>query len=394
MTEAVPYAASLRRLRIALLLSASLNCVVLTWLLYVVMGERPPTPYCAFKPAVTCYEERDYRPSERCLTLVSELSSLSFHQLLPYLSCAQPIEEGYATRDVALACLVAFHQFDLGRALPHAPMRETEHCFQWKHPNSKTAIMMMLYRRLTTAEANMIVQFAQVERYPFTAERLFMLLQEKQKNRVWDTHLAHSVMRTREFWIIDSLFNRSKHVIPRKELLQLILEGEWASLHTFLKQQETQYDLSDATRRRFLLDYLTTHSSHAALLLLRQEWDYALHQMDDAHVLDVLRYAPSHAVEAKRFATALQTSKRGKEVKQQAGEWLKRYYPSSSVLPLHLNTTVSSSAERLYIVQDRDSLWKIAHRFGVTVDQLKGTNTLQSDRLKPGMTLKIPYSGG
>ncbi len=45
---------------------------------------------------------------------------------------------------------------------------------------------------------------------------------------------------------------------------------------------------------------------------------------------------------------------------------------------------------RLYIVQEGDSLWKIARRFGVDMDTLKENNHLQSNALKPGTVLKIP----
>lgn len=46
--------------------------------------------------------------------------------------------------------------------------------------------------------------------------------------------------------------------------------------------------------------------------------------------------------------------------------------------------------ERTYIVQEGDSLWKIARKLHVGIKALKEENQLQSDLLRPGRVLKIP----
>ncbi len=51
---------------------------------------------------------------------------------------------------------------------------------------------------------------------------------------------------------------------------------------------------------------------------------------------------------------------------------------------------VAKNDQRRYIVQDGDTLWKISQRFNVDVQQLKSSNKLDSDALRPGRTLRIP----
>ena len=51
---------------------------------------------------------------------------------------------------------------------------------------------------------------------------------------------------------------------------------------------------------------------------------------------------------------------------------------------------VEPSVALTYVVQDGDSLWKIARKLKVSVTALKEKNQLQTDLLRPGRVLKIP----
>lgn len=47
-------------------------------------------------------------------------------------------------------------------------------------------------------------------------------------------------------------------------------------------------------------------------------------------------------------------------------------------------------AGRAHVVRPGESLWGIARRYGLSVDQLRAANDLRNDRLQIGQTLRIP----
>ena len=57
-------------------------------------------------------------------------------------------------------------------------------------------------------------------------------------------------------------------------------------------------------------------------------------------------------------------------------------------------TPPEGSGTNFYTVVKGDSLWSIARKFGVTVQQLRDANNLTSDTLTVGQLLRIPTSGG
>ncbi len=468
----------IRHLSQALIISGALNIGVLSTLLYWMLRERPPTPYCELKPASFEQQEIPLADQRGFTEVLNQLSQLSFSQLVNRLSHSQLIENGYAERDLALACLMAFHHFDIQRALPKNTQPQQKRLLAWKPKGQNTSITLVVYPDLTQQQFDALVHFAKTERWPLTAEGLFLLLKEEKDKNDLDHDLIETFVLTPEFWTIELLFNRSGQQVSKQEILTVLLEGNWTILKQFVDQQRQVQDSSDARRQRFLLDYVKAGSASAAILLLKTDWDFSVKKLDDQQSIAILQLLPPHLPESMRFAKEMLTSPRSTNVWKKASQWLytqagenmpkawdyqsalTRFVPEnpkielvskpapptpalppplplarpkvtmtapikpsvvakvSSVAPQpivkkeknQVATAVAMKAPaeikkkavtqvsptppkpRTYIVQEKDSLWKIAKRFGVKVDEIKSYNALKSDTLKLGMTLKIPES--
>src|SRR5271170_911470 len=106
-----PWLKKTRILTQALIISASLNAALVATFAYFVLKEREQTLTLELKPV----ESADGAASN----LSSNVELLRSYSLLPYpeliskLEEREAIEEGLTRRDLALACLVAFHHFNL-----------------------------------------------------------------------------------------------------------------------------------------------------------------------------------------------------------------------------------------------------------------------------------------
>jgi LysM repeat protein len=462
----------IRHLSQALIISGALNIGVLSMLLYWMLRERPPTPYCELKPASFEQQQIPLADQRGFTEVLSQLSQLPFSQLVERLSHSQLIENGYAERDLALASLMAFHHFDIQRALPKNAQPQQKRLLAWKPKGQDVPIPLVVYPDLTQQQFNSIIQFAKTERWPLTAEGLFLRLKEQKEKNELNADLMETFFLTSEFWTVELLFNRSGQPASKQEILTVLLEGSWPLLKQFVDQQRQVHDASDARRQKFLLDYLKAGSQSAAQLLLKTEWDFSVKKLDDQQVIAILKLMPAQLPESKLFAKEMLTSPRSTNVWRYASQWLytqagepmptpwnyqaalARFAPEKATIelvskppapspalapPLPLarpkvtmaapikpmakkgkgkaSSKVASTVAmknptepkkavepkkatelkkametkpRLYVVQEKDSLWKIARLFGVKVEELKAYNDLKSDTLKPGTTLKIP----
>lgn len=439
----------IRRLNQMLIISGGLNVAVLALLSFWVIRERPPTPYFELKPAVA--EEIALADCRSCLEVMDGLAELPFSQLVIRLSLSEPIENGYKERDLALAAMVAFHSFDLPRALGGEQRQLQSRQFRWKNGRTGETTLLKVFPGLTDQQFASISAFAQTERWPLTTRGVMQLLQKQRLAGSVDQSLEQALYAAPEFLAVELLFNRGDVTVDKQEIVTLVLEGGWPLLNQFFTQQRQSNDLSVARRQRLLLEYLKQGTPQAAYLLLKSDSDMAIRKFDDTQVLEMLQYLTVRTEESEKFALELLLSPRTTAVWQKAAarlyeyagepvpsEWnyqnaLARFAPDKVVSPVSRATTalrqeppkprqesvvktiskpavavkppakpaaqpiasvpprqVAPASARLYVVQEGDSLWKISKRFNVDVEELKKRNQLQSTDLQPGTLLKIP----
>jgi len=102
-----------------------------------------------------------------------------------------------------------------------------------------------------------------------------------------------------------------------------------------------------------------------------------------------------HTVRRGESATAI--AQRYGVTVQQLRQWNPHSFRNKQLLAgttlriYRTSTTQAPSAKsKVYIVQAGDTLFSIAQRFGVSVEELRARNGLEGDRIQVGQRLQIP----
>lgn len=379
-------------LSVALLFSVALNVGLIAAYAYFGATESGVALLC---------KRGESRPLLSNGQVISSMAQLSFRELVSFLTNRDLIEEGYAKRDLALATLVAYHHFNLEKALSAKPPQVRPHFF------SKTQTID-LFPGLNEEQFEAIIRFAYQEKWPLTAKGLFaqLLLQKEGA----DESLRQAFFLTPEFYSLQRLFQKKE---TPEVLLGLVLEGSWSLLEQFFKEQSQVLELSDERRTALLLEYAALQSPQAAQLLLKTDFTYALKRLEDEKVIELLSLLKEPTELGKQYCIELLRSARKDAVWQKAALNLYSYAGEMPALPIEPSyvlarfarvepprpappskKSVLLSPSQYHVVKEGESLWKISRQYKVKVDEIAKINGLENNSLYPGMTLKIPQGTG
>lgn len=386
-----------RFLTLALIFSGALNIGLIAAFAYFMIQE----------PTV---EQGVVRSSKKELLttngqLIGSMSRLTFRELVSFLTNRDLVEEGYTKRDLAIAALVAYHHFNIERALSATPSQV------------RTLVLsgdqkIDVFPGLAEDQFEAIIRFAYQEKWPLTAKGLFAHLQSRQSPR--DESLEQAFLLTPEFYALQVLFQKTDAPQEPATLLNLISEGSWDLLEKFTRDQSQILDFSVDKRRSLLLSYLSLHSPTAANLLLKTDFVFALKRLEDRGILDLLSLLKKQTEEGTKFCTELLRSPRSDAILQAAAMTLYAYAGEMPAGPIDPKAVLArfapehtpviaqpepipvqpAPASRFHIVKDGESLWKISRQYKVKVDEIVKLNALEKDSLFPGMTLKLPQGTG
>jgi len=282
---------------------------------------------------------------------------MPFHQLVNRLEEQESVECGYSVRDFALACLIVKFHFDLSRALDGMELPERLVTFHGQEHLGP----FPLYPGLSDHLYQRILTFAKTEKWPFTAEGLFIRMQQHQEKI--PKSLAHAFMMTREFTALSQRFPERNPL----EVARMMLDANWATYLSSVKHTLPE---------QILIDYLQAGSPTAARILLESDFQYAVRQLDDSSTLRIFELLGETHPLSEKYAQQLLKTPRGDDV------W--------NLARTQVAEPKNETEELLYMVQEGDSLWKISRLYNVQLDDLKRLNHLESDNIRPGKILKIP----
>lgn len=330
--------------------------------------------------------------------IFASISRLSFRELVSYLTNRDLVEEGYTKRDLAVAALTAYHHFHLEKALSSPP------------DQVRTLVLaggetIDLFPGLTEEQFDAIIRFAYQEKWPLTSKGLFSSLQNQPHPR--DESLEQAFFLTPEFYSLKLLFQKTDAPQERQTLLDLALEGSWASLENLSREVALHGTFSVEMRRLYLMNMLKNHSEMAARLLLTTDFQFALKRLEDKSILDLLSLLKKESDVGTRVCLELLRSARGDAILEAAAMTLYSYAGEMPTLPINPKAVLArfsssknkempvqvlkeASVSRFHIVKDGESLWKISRQYKVKVEDIVKVNGLENDSLFPGMTLKLP----
>ncbi|MBJ7450237.1 MAG: LysM peptidoglycan-binding domain-containing protein [Parachlamydiales bacterium] len=423
----------------ALIISGAFNIGLLATFFYLLLRQNPSADDFLHKPkAVQKVISLDENHSNA--KVLSQLEGLSFDQLLGRLDHTQAVEDGYTIRDLSLACMVHRYQFNLEKALGGQPLQQR--VLSWKKESGQLS-EVTIFPGLSEENFRQIVHFATTERWPLTSKGLFVQL--KRADILQQKSLLEAFFLTPEFLAVETLMSHAGVALNRHRLVALLREGSFSTLSAFTESQKQCQDFSAEKRQEFLLEYAAKKSRAAAYLLLQTDSSSIVKRANDEQILTLLDLFEEQTPEVEQFAIELLASPRSDAVWKKAASRLYafhqealpepydhraamvRFVPKAilqekiasvnlpkeepelqkitppqvvvkqpiietkePVKPMISKPAPMRRIERVYIVQDGDNLWKIAHKYSTGIDTLRSYNHLKNDQLKVGQILKIP----
>lgn len=388
-----------RILTLALIFSGALNIGFIASFIFSAMRDRQESLSIALPG------KGEQKVASTVEQVLAHMGKLSFHELVPYLTNKEWVEQGLAKRDLALACLASFHYFNLEKALSGLPQ-------QRRSISLSADTQVEVYLGLNEQQFEAILRFAYEEKWPLTAKGLAAFLKKFPEER--ESSLVQAFCVTPEFHFLQTLFQKTNTPQDPALLVQLAIEGDWELLARFAREQSEKLDLTIEKRRSLLREYLAQKSPTAALLWLATDASFAAKKFEDQQVIDLIQLLNQKTPEAEKLCLELLRSPRSDAVWQSAVLRLYTYTGEPLPSPFDLKTAIArflpsapeqvapqpiaaspSAARSTYIqhvVKDGENLWKIAKNYKVRVDDIVKCNDLEKDLLYPGMMLRIPSS--
>lgn len=400
----------IRSLTLALFASGTLNLLLIAFIFYWALTDRPPTPYCE----VTSSQQKEIRAiatSPSNAHVIKSFNALPYELLLSKLKRKGLVEDGFTERDLALAVLVTYYDFDLEKALGNRSGAISKRLMSLDQGKESVQV----FPGLKDGDFESIVSYVETEKWPFKSKGLFQFLKKEPYRD--DPTLKEAFHLTKEYQLVETLFKGQP--IEKETLVPLIAEGDYLTLAALCERIRKKAEPIPELRQRFLLSLIQNGSKSASETLLRTDYEFSQKRLSDPTVEKIITQLDATDPIFLRYLTSVAASPRSDSVKNLAikkyeevagKKWeplVSRSAPAPKPLPVQpkvaafkpekpapkpLIAQAKPVKDALYIVRDGDTLWKIAKKYNISADRLRAYNRLKSDALKPGSALKIPDS--
>ena len=370
-----------------LIFSVTINVALLATLSYLGLRTRG---------AKECVRSKAVRSSsltvlpQKLSAVLTRNLSLSFEELVALLEDETHVEQGQLACDLALACLVACHNFSMERALTF-PWQQTRD-YAFLHPVTKKYVAVTLFAGLTEDQRKAVRLFARQEKWPLTAKGLFFAMQKAQNDLPMD--LKRTFFLSKEFYAIYRVVKDTAHEVEQEEVLASLLKIDWPAVATVVQDLECESGWEEKRERllQFWTELFDRGHFQAGLMAFAMDPERTLRCFDDRQLAQLMDCFDGFTFEVEKFLRDLEASLRADALREQARAV--RLALRGRQQPLLAmggsQQEVKAPVVTAYAIQFGDTLWKISRRVGVSVALLKKFNELDSDVLIPGKVLLIP----
>ena len=219
------------------------------------------------------------------LAVIQNCFALSYEELIAQLSSKKHIEDGFCYRDIALSCLIHFHDFAIDKVyLPESvEKRELILCKDGTHEMVKIPLLVGLDDQMFDS----VLVFAKTNRYPLTIKGLLDRLQEANTLKVRE-EISRLIYIQEPFCALFASLRKIEPSIRKELVLQLILSGNREIFDEFCGALYTPNTPILEICQCFLKKYMVNGSQQAAMLLLKIDSDYCVHQLDQGEIMQFI----------------------------------------------------------------------------------------------------------
>lgn len=282
------------------------------------------------------------------VAVIEACFELSNEELVDLLGSKEHIEDGLCYRDIALSCLINFHDFAFDRVFLTSPFEKKELviCKAATHEVVKMDVIL----GLDDQSFSSIQSFAKKERFAVTLRGLFYLMQDEKNRHDYDK--ISTLLYIQEPFCI--LYSSIKELYPKLQkqlLLKLILSASYELFEEFSNKVVDVGHSDGQICLTYLKKYLFHQSKIACHLLMKIDQDYCVHQLDQREMLQFIALLDKPNLEVvialKRILCSLRTNEiheaAAKKLYEFAGQTFLKPYNHKQALKKFLPTFYSSN---------------------------------------------------